>query len=283
MDVNPLINQQKIHVDILGSCVLRDAFVISSILKDDYEVGRFVQNNPPTTSGFAKYSLIHGAAIPREAFSQSSACWFLWFELQSECKLYGYLAEQNAPYLICGIVESLYHFYYFDTPFGECRICESSAITQNKIDKKYQFPRKVNPMDYPIGEIEERVVMFCDELKKIYKEENIILVKYYPARYYLLKTANGFETKLFTGDAFYKKVVHWLDRLYAKWVQTLPNAAVVEIPPGQEADPEHKWGLGNQHFVREVYDMIGVGIDAAVKHNSMKRMSSTDDNKRTVD
>lgn len=70
--------------------------------------------------------------------------------------------------------------------------------------------------------------------------------------------------KFFKTKDEYIAIHNFLNKLYAYVFFKFPKLQKIILPEKLEADPFHKWGLGEQHFVRTVYRWLGKRIDEII-------------------
>lgn len=259
----------QIDVDIFGACTIRDAFEFSPILKSKYQVKKFIQNNSLLTlDGGTLKSL--GISIEREHFKNSPPCWYKWFDVNANDKVFTYLADNSSNFLIINLTETYYTFYEILDTYPKVRICNQFGLIVNKILDLLPKYKAINPLDLSFNEVNLLVQSFHDKLLNIYSEDRIILIKNYPARYYITDSDSFFyEYKV----EFYDKINAFLSKVYKAFIDCFDCIKIVDLPSNSLGYDKHKWGLNNQHYILDVYYFLGECIDYAIE-NTINDVSS---------
>lgn len=250
-----------IDVDIFGACTIRDAFEFSPILKSKFKVNKFIQNNSILTlSGDSLESI--GVSIGKDNFKLSPPCWFKWFDLNANKKVFSYLTDNNADFLIINLTETYYTFYEILNPQHKVRICNQYGISVNKIFNLLPEYKTINPLDLSFDEIKLLIQSFAKKLLSIYNEERIIFVINYPAKYYITDNDSYF----YEYDVVsYDKIIAFLSKVYKVFIDCFKHIKLIDLPLNSKGYDKHKWGLNNQHYILDVYEYLGRSIDYAIK------------------
>lgn len=114
----------------------------------------------------------------------------------------------------------------------------------------------INPLEYSDDIWKETIVKFSNEIKTIFKEENIILIKNMPAKYYV--DINGYLHPYYSSNHFDSILLCdlLLDKLNNYFLEVCPSCKVIEIPPFAIGKQNHKWGNHPFHFTDIYYEYL---------------------------
>lgn len=252
-------------VNIWGSCVIRDAFATRGPLNETCSVNKFYQNNsiisysPPLA-----VSSLSGVTLTYNDFSQTAHCWYNWYLANAEQDIIALLVDNRADFLIMSFIESIYGFYILKNAANTKRLCPSHGINVNAILTKIGLPYQyISIFDMNLNEEIKSVRKTLKLLSHVYSPTNIIYVDFYPAKYY---KKDGNTLLFYTADQ-YCAICSILDSFSKTFQEELPASPYIKLPPGLEADPNHKWGLGSQHFLPETYQKLAALIHNAITKN----------------
>ena len=108
---------------------------------------------------------------------------------------------------------------------------------------------------------------YCENIKKIYEEDNIIFIENYPAKIYV--DQNGCIGNFYT-DKQYNDIIYFLNESYYRFLSNIIGCHVIKLPENAVGDASHKWELGSQHYIQEVYDYLGESIDNTIQYNTIQ-------------
>ena len=252
----------KISVDIVGSCTVRDAFEISPLLKENFCVSKFIQNNSPLTLDDTSLEE-NGINISKNDFKNTHNCWYKWFDLNANNKFKSYLSQDCSEYLIINLIEMFYTFYELEVNNLKIRICNQYGISKNNITSRFPNCTTINPLELDFAEVEEYVKRYAIFLKSLYKENKIIFIKNYPAKFYI----SSKDKKIHSfNDSNLNKIVNYLNQVYFCFLSLFDNVNVINLPLNTLGNEQHKWGLSPQHYVNEAYMYLGQQIFNIVKN-----------------
>lgn len=247
----------QLNVDILGSCVLRDTFEFYQPLIESCIVSKFIQSNSPISLNSSKLSEVEPIKFSLNDFKKTNPVWYRWFMLNAEEGVYSHLNDKKSPYLILTLIENTYGYHEIKSENKEVRLCQSMAISKNNIFAKLkQKPRYIHFSKYNNSKVEASINEHVSKLKDIYKEENIIFIDFLPAHKYI---KNG-KVETYTDDNYYSDIVRSINNYNNQFYKLCPSSPAIKLPDNILGDPDHKWGLGAQHYIKPVYDYIGKSI-----------------------
>lgn len=247
----------QFSVDILGSCVLRDAFEFSEPLIESCNVNKFVQSNSPISLNSARLSEVEEVRFSLNDFKKTNPVWYKWFMLNAEEGVYPYLSDKKSHFLILTLIENTYGYHEIKSGTLEARLCQSMAISKNNIFAKFkQKPKYIHFSKYNNTKVEASITEHLSKLKDIYKEENIIFIDFLPAHKYI---KNG-KIETYTDDKYYSDLAKSINSYNNQFYKLCPTSPVIKLPDNILGDPDHRWGLGAQHYIKPVYDYIGKSI-----------------------
>lgn len=267
--------KERIKVDILGSCVVRDPFEMCRELKENYQVNFFAQNNPPITLGYDKLSETTGLTFVSEDFKNTPPVWFKWFSWNAEEELYTLLSQNKSKYLVVNLTEMYYPFYEFKSKNKISRICVSSGIEQNNIVQRFYDYKVINPLDLDIESVYLDIDRYCNILKSLYDENHIIFVENFPSGDFI-DSKSGFKIlKNFEKIKNNLKLIDYLNKVYCRFLSNIPSCHVVSLPDNVLASASHIWGLNPQHYIEEAYTYIGKQIDWIIQNLELPEQITT--------
>lgn len=128
----------------------------------------------------------------------------------------------------------------------------------------------INPLEYDDVFWKQTIFDFSKELKKIFDETKIILIKNKPGRMYL--DSAGLIHPYYSKDHFESIMLCdvLLDKLYNWFVEFCPKCIVIEIPEFALGDQKHKWGNHPFHFVDIYYEYLLKCVNAIVLEDNKK-------------
>ena len=105
-----LMNDKEVYVNILGSCVLRDAFGLG---KDfgNFHINKFIQSNSPFSLHCKPFSEVTGLHLEAEEMKEVAPAWYGWADANFEKTAFSQLKEFGSDYLICSLTEARYPLY----------------------------------------------------------------------------------------------------------------------------------------------------------------------------
>lgn len=249
-----------IPIDIFGACTIRDTFEISKLLKSKYHVNIFIQNNSPLTLGFTPLKKL-GITISNIDFKNSSNCWYKWFDLNANEKVYQHLKDNHSEYLILNLTETYYNYYRIKNDLDEVRICEQQGIKINNITEFFGNYEKISPLSLDDDEIERLISRFASIIKSIYLNK-IILIKNLPSQFYI-KNKTKFLYDF--NNPNHNEICNFLLNIYNKFIKCFEKLIIIDLPTNSPGYYEHRWGLGSQHYINKVYEYLGDSIDYSIE------------------
>ncbi|WHY33816.1 DUF6270 domain-containing protein [Cytobacillus firmus] len=232
-------------IDILGSCVTRDAFAFD-------ELGKLKVNEYfARTSVISLYSNPISAKLDEIELPSAFQKRMVYNDLTKKFKKY--IQKPLSDYLIIDFIDE--RFRILKT--------RDSYITRSKeyIMSGFKINRTFLPEEERLKLWHEKAEQLINDLNKYYHPEKVILHKAFWQDKYL--SENG-QLNSFS-DAEVAKNNILLSSYYEKLEKNIEGLNVIELH-GFVSDEKHKWGLSPFHyqdeyykeFIRQLYQIIGL-------------------------
>ncbi len=266
------VNKSKImgcNISAIGTCVTRDIF---GMHENDggYIVDKFMQDINPIS---AISDMMLKRNIPDEVLyeilNDKKKFYNKIIKIDLQKELFMYMFDVHSNYLL------------LDS--GACRRKILKWIGEGKT--KYQtiiFPDKASIMvnrgylpsdttSIDIDEIDEVefnrcMDLYVNNILKVYKQEEIILVEFYESLYYVNKMKVG----VFDYNTVKRENSNIL-RGFNALKRRLPNSHVIEFPGGVIGNSNHKWGKLSLHYVDEYYDYALEAVNIITDQSRMEK------------
>ena len=114
----------------------------------------------------------------------------------------------------------------------------------------------MNPLDFSDECWKKTIEDFAFNIKTIFKEENIILIKNMPAKYFVDVNENLHP---YYSDFHFNSILlceFLLDKLNNYFLEFCPKCKVIDMPPYAIGKQNHKWGNHPFHFVDVYYEYL---------------------------
>lgn len=230
------------RIYIHGSCVSRDIL-------------NFGDKNKMQLTGYTARQSIFSSFTPPlkqiESFQPKLTSKFQIKMLRRDCekKLWEDMKEHMGDYLIIDLVDTVrFCMYKIDKTLvtGSSELLESGFLDTISAERIVISELK--------NEWEIYIEKYVKELKKYYKEEQIVLhLAYYK---YFYKDIKG-KIRLFPKKKLvkYKEINQQLKEMYKLLIKYLPKAHVINLCQGRKslADANHHFGLSPVHYIEEYY------------------------------
>lgn len=251
-----------ITVNILGSCVIRDAFAYGEAINEKrFKVNKFLQGQTLFSIFAPPLSSVTKGNIEAKDMIDLNSIWYRWALADTEKTALEQIKYSKSDYLFIGFEEILYDILKIsnktdndkNTYISPDLYCGKAL----EIFSKEKFSdiniERISTQDFVKTKNGLKYLNFCldkisEEITRMYDLNHIILVEYFFAKSYISKknTVELFNEKnSYAGD----KLIQYCDQYFLKKVPCY----VVKLPADSFADEKHKWGLASQHFVPKVY------------------------------
>lgn len=126
----------------------------------------------------------------------------------------------------------------------------------------------MNPLDFSDECWKKTIEDFAINIKNIFKEENIILIKNMPAKYFV--DIHGHLHPYYSSYHFNSILLCnlLLDKLNNYFLNICPNCKVIEIPPYAIGKQNHKWGNHPFHFTDVYYEYLLKCVQSITNKNN---------------
>ncbi len=256
-------NKQIVNLSILGCCVSRDTFEIidKETTKYDYKINNFYHVSPISLNSKKIESLQNLDYVNLNLWGGN--WWRRILKHDLEKNLFNDINFSVSDYIIIDFYFLQDKLYF--TENNQDYFNASQAAINNKSFLERLGNIKLNTIqnyDVPEEFIKESIDKFVDNLKKVYKNEQIILCNWKKASEYISHATNSIE-KFNNCD-----VVDLHNEYFEKYFQytksKLPGCHTIEMLDSCIGDDTHKWGILNVHYCSEVYDYIIKSLDIIV-------------------
>ena len=253
------MQQQKIDINIFGSCVSRDMLEFDH--KKHFNLLQY----------FARQSIFSSVATPVGIDPQQLQ---ISSNFQNKLVLHDFrkdvfeiLGSQPGEVLLLDLIDERYPL----AKIGDSVVTYSNELAVSGylkqpllLDKRKFYKWELAPPfflhrvpDWKMGResIIRKLQTFCFQLKKVYRADQIILHEVYFSNRYL--DENGISRSfpiyhLWNND----RKNEMFSYLYKTIVDTLPGIQRIAISENFQADAGHKWGLAPMHFQKQYYEAV---------------------------
>ncbi|HBJ76635.1 MAG TPA: hypothetical protein DDY68_01965 [Porphyromonadaceae bacterium] len=252
-----LRNKNKISINILGACFLRDAFGLGKIF-GDYIVKEFIQNNSIFSMNSEPFSSLTKEQILPDDMKKTHLCWHKWLDFDAKKSVFDFLSKNISDYLIFGLTEVTYNLLKIENEEGKsCYLTTSHGISVNNPFSLPKFSSLVistlSPLTFMRENpefIEESLCRLEKRMIDLYKNtKKIIFVNIYPARYYI------HENSVLKSFGVKEQDIEFLQFCANHFIKNV-NPSVVNVPLNILGDENHQWGKGIWHYTDEVYEFL---------------------------
>ena len=244
-----IIMDVKATVNILGTCISRDTF---SMHPDDggYKVQKYVNECDPF------YFVCKGMDIDKEKYDAFDVSKFKFSNFRKRCMyldatktVMDYIKEADSDFLV--IDTAL--FRISSMRWGDTTVCVSNnrapffealrkaGIIKEKLEEKLKVPEE---------DFDEMLEDFAQEVLKVYKPEQIILIE---VRGVFVNT-DGEKTEAFGNlDNIYSKNIR-VNAAFEVMKKKLAGCHIIPALDALLADKNHWLGRAPMHYTKELYD-----------------------------
>lgn len=252
--------KEKSTFNLLGCCVIRDAFRIGDI-HQKYKVLKFYQFTNPIS--FCQKSKIR---LAQEDFTG----WFDWANFIKKCvcadinkTVLDDIAATPSDFLLIDLCELRFKNCKLNLQ-GEDEFLVTQTKYINEIIENKDFLRSVGVKSYStdLELSEQETIRYLDEfvrrIKQYYDEKQIVLVKNLPVWRHLNDQQHCFEEFWIPAIT---KMRNALEKYYEYLQKRMPDIHVISMPEYVLGDSLHLWGKDSLHFVDEYYKYLFAAID----------------------
>ena len=254
-------------VNILGCCILRDAFRIADTTKK-YTVGKFYQFVSPISICSPKTSL-DLTAEDLEIFDWKN---FIKRNVCSDfnkdvMKIY---ADNVADYMLIDLCELRFKNVSVTLKNGEKTFLTKTKYVNELLEKSKQLPKlKDVVFEDNISFDDETVIRyikrFMDFITSIYPENKIIMVRNLPYHKIIdeekREISEFHNISTFQTRKRFNKFYDYVEKFY-------PNINVIKMPENCFCYAQHLWGIDPLHFYDEFYLYLYKAIDIICQNSS---------------
>ncbi|MTD09911.1 hypothetical protein GIX10_00375 [Acinetobacter sp. YIM 103518] len=237
-----------IKAAIFGSCVSKDILVIGGIQK-------LFECTSPFISFISPYSLMFEKSS--HEYTNDNFEWGTeWYKKNLVTDLnrnfLNVLKEANSDFLILDLSVAYYSIIEFNNKFGGKSFGTFAASLNKNFkalkqeDGEYKLHRA---LEFSDDFLEQGMKVFCDALKTIYRDDQIILVETFFANKYLDKDGSIKEFTSKTTD----QLNILMEKLNSLFLKNITPHLVLEHENTYLGDANHKWNLGRQHYIKDFY------------------------------
>ncbi|MCD8373006.1 MAG: DUF6270 domain-containing protein [Clostridia bacterium] len=263
LTVTEKMPDDKIHVSILGSCILRDTIGYYHE-GEKFIVDRFVQDISPLTvvgdspllkplGDFIYESQVLMSGKPISNFGKRN------ITLDLEKTTIQYVSESHSKWLLIDAVclrKVILKYQAGNISLATSGIKPFQPLLDLLSKEGYLSTYKdiVQPQNMQDKEFYGLLDKFVEKLKEIYPQDKVILFNVRATKYCAMRdgTINNF-----TFIEYYNAVYKGYDYLLSK----LPYIHIIDYPVNILSDENHKWGRADLHYVREYYDYAYAALE----------------------
>ena len=184
------------------------------------------------------------------------------------------LAERHGDYLVIDLAESRLPLVDIEFANGQKLTVTYSTSFKNHYltnlkDTKLKGAKLSfrNPIDISDDEWENSIKRMVIEIKKLFKEENIILIENMPTNYYQ-DSAGGLRPYI---TAFHRSNIDicelLLPKLYQMFKEECTKCKVIKMPQNTLGLQSHKWGNHPFHFTNSYYEYLLESVRSITSSN----------------
>lgn len=276
-------------ISVIGSCVCRDLFEKDT---ENFSFHTDVRFSSPISM---LASPVEGVVASFDSFKKNvptvNGKWYKKNLINDINKTaFSALQERHGDYLILDFAESRISIADISLNNKKNHLLVSNSVSfrahYNASFKKGLLKNSkittINPLDYDDNSRKQIIHNFKENILKIFKEENIILIKNMPAKYYVDRY--GCLKPYYSKDHFESicccEIL--LPKLYDMWIQECPKCKVIEIPEHALGSQTHKWGNHPFHFTEEYYDYLLDCVKSIILDNNVGKTKALFNNYETI-
>lgn len=231
---------QKRNIAIWGSCVTREIFNYT----DFANIDTYILQNPIHTFRAKPYIIDDSKLVGTSNFTERM--------LKIECKktVLDILKNSKADYLLIDTADCRNDWYQLRDD-SDVKIVQSLSLDKTfseNVEMAELFERK-SVFSISKDEWKHYVKDFCEEIKKLFPEDHIVLNEFNFCTTYL---KDG-EIIQFEYSDFYKKQNEVTNYVAALIKENMPNIKVISAPPFAIANYYHHIGNSSLHYIDELY------------------------------
>lgn len=272
--------ENKIHISILGMCVLRDIFTLGKKKEEEeYIVDRFVQSVSPITIAGSPHAFFSEMEIREKIENNSSKIFFdtsNFYKKMMLFNLYGnaldYLKEVKSDYLLLDMGGLRYNIWWLDKE-------KTVPITTDSFFEKY-FHRMMNMGLFPKDIVSQEITtiddatlyhyldIFVERIKEMYPVDKIILFEVQGIYEYIDKNKHIF----LSGISETERINYIVEKGYRYVKDKMSGCHIIRFPKGILCDVSHQWGKCTFHFIKEYYEYAYEAIDIVVNNSNNRNI-----------
>lgn len=266
-----------VKITVIGSCACRDLFESDSENFSFYSDFRFMSPISITSKPVNGFRLDFCHFPKRVKFINGN--WYKKNLINDFNKTaFSALDEKHGDFLVLDFAESR---------IGLAEIfwdgIDDSLLLTNSVSFKSQYRanlknnilknatiKTINPLEISDDLWRDSIRTFSEKIKKVFNEENIILIKNMPAKYYV--DFSGVLRPYFTADHFNNICLCdiLLEKINNMFIEYCPKCNVIEIPDFALGYQLHKWGNHPFHFTKLYYEYLLECVKAITIQNNAK-------------
>ena len=265
------MDERKIHISIVGSCVPRDAFGIADET-GKFVVDRFVQSINPISamseSPLIKDWNLRGGDEERFGFKSHFHMRNAFLDLNK--KLFSYLGEVQSDWLLMDL--SCLRNNLFRFPDGS--FCTAPLISMCKcstlFDEHYldESHETFSSLTIDLKILYKSLDAYITKMLELYPQERIIFFESYATYWYLKRSRKScYVYNIPLANKFNK--IFRIGFEYA--LRRMPHVHMIRFPYAILADETHKWGRHPLHYVDEYYKYAYEAVKLVVRSDGREQ------------
>lgn len=237
-----------IDVNIFGVCIIRDIFNLPQ--NDTFSVKKYAQFiSPYALSGNS--NIIKDSASLEKYIDDYNTSNFKKRNLKIDLTktLSDFLSEAKSDYLLIDVACSRFDLYWFP---DKKTYTTKSLICDEIYDKDFLDKNLLVDTDSLSDDLAYKLLdVYCENILKLYKPEQIILFEIKALHYMLVKEKNKIIN---WGVEQSKKYNRRIKRAYDYVKLKLSGCHIIEFPNGTLLDENHYLGSAVLHYIQDYYN-----------------------------
>ncbi len=239
---------REIVVDIHGSCVSRDVFRNQNALK----VGKYIGRCSIISTQYPKIM---------DAFYDNSANNSTWekrmLTIDFSKTIFEELKKSHGDYIMIDLIDEIFELIKIKVGDTESAVTYSQVLRRSDFQEQLHMQEieLINTRRFENSKIIDAIRNYADEIKQIYRPEQIIINEAYPVKFFYDKHGKicefDQERQMNVKRNFYK-----LKLYYSLLENELWGCYIIRMPPDIRADELHQWGIATTHFETKFYTNV---------------------------
>lgn len=259
------MDDDKIHISIIGMCVPRDVFGMAD-KEGKFVVDRYVQSVNPVSAVSAS-PLRKDLNIPggdTDWIKAKSKFHLRNATIDLEKSLFSYVSEVKSDWLVIDfgcLRNNLFHFS--DDTYATIPLMQTCPgfLTEGYLDEKRSI---VSVLTMDSETLNRSLDIYIEKILDLYPQNQIILFESYASYWYVDKKRQSCYVDNVPIANKFNKIFR---RSFIHAIKKMPHVHVVRFPSHVIADEGHKWGRSPLHYTHEYYQYAYEAVKIIVNSN----------------